>query len=1051
MKSKGKAQPKPQSKASARGPTPIGTSGSLPAGFVVAASGPSPSREFSQITSASLEPWSDPPPLTDAPSRPSTTTVPSGSQKQQQQIQVFEDESNSTIDLGSSGKTPIWKRPVAVPVLGEVQALVVVKIGAAPTAPYSRENVAAQVLRRDVPGATAFQLLASALLAVIDRSPAGIPKPWELIYPKTAGGAPRYNAAGRYEVRLSWLGSWKKVVVDDRLPYDSSSGSMLLLQATSPNELWPAIITKAVLKLMSGRSQQLMHNEMFFVSALTGFVPEQFTSPVPWSALCRLASKDSAQIPVAVAKQPQTPPTTSASVQVRSSVPSDRVCPIVSAEAVAGVRSVKLLAWQKPVPPVEQGDASPVSREVVLPEAEFWAQYNLHSYLQTSHLGNSKSLEMDPQKASVPHALFFNNDAPSQLIACAFLTPSNAMLAKYQSKPVAPHEVSGSWALEAIEWDSPLSSSKVQLTVRGMTMAAGVLTVPPGPRVLAIRSDCLWTSRLQLMSESDFSVGEQQQIISEKLGIVTTTLDGTFKAQEPGTWAVWFRYAMTVKASMTVTARLQVADETAKQFAKIRLINNDTSEESEAFANSILPARLVPNAAGYTLYGDCKCPSAKPQSGLFQVIVSCSSPEFTIEPEPNKHIHEHEEVSAPDRSAVLFKHTLRPAAATSGSIHLSVAHLVASGQCSWIPRIRLQLLDRGEVVIERQGLSSVTIPVAKFHRTAKEEDHKYAIQATLEEGPTVPAIHTPATVDQPEPSSGQGPATAKRQHPRAASRTRPGSTMSVTPQAKPGEELLQQQAPQSQPTPAAAQPVTLVAQPVPQVQAQAQAQAHQQFAWRLRIYSGMPIEGRKDTEKEEKLAEIKAKWDQGAGAGRSQRAAAARERWLEQQLRGATTKPLREIGMASAEVTSNEELAKSTAELQESLVAHNGRIEEMVAAKEREKETTLRLRDEFDRDFRKRQADVAAWAASQLEWRTAFNKARQEAAAAAAAIARQQELEAKKREQELAEQLQLQQQQQQQQQQAQAASQAEATQEQQKAVEAPKAPVGRGRRSRPAK
>ena len=49
-------------------------------------------------------------------------------------------------------------------------------------------------------------------------------------------------------VRVFWAGEWRKVVVDDRLPFDAASGR-LFPGSEAPNELWPALMYKAWLQL----------------------------------------------------------------------------------------------------------------------------------------------------------------------------------------------------------------------------------------------------------------------------------------------------------------------------------------------------------------------------------------------------------------------------------------------------------------------------------------------------------------------------------------------------------------------------------------------------------------------------------------------------------------------------------------------------------------------------------------------------------------------------------------------------------------------------------
>ena len=101
-------------------------------------------------------------------------------------------------------------------------------------------------------------------------------RPWSLIYPKSKEGDAVYNPAGKYVVKLYWLGQWRKVTVDDLLPVDAS-GNLLLVQSPIRGELWPLILTKAVLKVA-----QLTYETMYdvpeygdadVVQMITGWTP----------------------------------------------------------------------------------------------------------------------------------------------------------------------------------------------------------------------------------------------------------------------------------------------------------------------------------------------------------------------------------------------------------------------------------------------------------------------------------------------------------------------------------------------------------------------------------------------------------------------------------------------------------------------------------------------------------------------------------------------------------------------------------------------------------
>ncbi|KAI3388376.1 hypothetical protein SNEBB_003736 [Seison nebaliae] len=85
--------------------------------------------------------------------------------------------------------------------------------------------------------------------------------PWDVIYNPgekrapvrtsiTSYGTIPLNSKGKYAVKLYFMGAWRKILVDTLVPLDEQ-GRSLLPESSIRNEIWPLILFKAILKILS--------------------------------------------------------------------------------------------------------------------------------------------------------------------------------------------------------------------------------------------------------------------------------------------------------------------------------------------------------------------------------------------------------------------------------------------------------------------------------------------------------------------------------------------------------------------------------------------------------------------------------------------------------------------------------------------------------------------------------------------------------------------------------------------------------------------------------
>jgi len=82
------------------------------------------------------------------------------------------------------------------------------------------------------------------------------------------------SETGRYTVRLNFNGTFRKVVIDDRLPVSKTSHILHVVDRNNPTLLWPALIEKAYMKVCGGYDFP-GSNSATDLWTMIGWIPEQ--------------------------------------------------------------------------------------------------------------------------------------------------------------------------------------------------------------------------------------------------------------------------------------------------------------------------------------------------------------------------------------------------------------------------------------------------------------------------------------------------------------------------------------------------------------------------------------------------------------------------------------------------------------------------------------------------------------------------------------------------------------------------------------------------------
>ncbi|XP_017669267.1 PREDICTED: androglobin isoform X5 [Lepidothrix coronata] len=192
------------------------------------------------------------------------------------QISQFFDDPEGKIKLPASLKVHSWKRPQE---FITKQVPVVVQNETSFDLVSANEHIFCSELMRWIVSEIYAVWRIYNEKSLTSEIPTLFWKPWEHIYAlckATKEHMPLYNKFGKYVLKLYWMGCWRKIIVDDTMPFSEEEN--LLLPATAcQNELWPMLLSKALIKVANTSIHETGKRELeefTVLHTLTGWIPE---------------------------------------------------------------------------------------------------------------------------------------------------------------------------------------------------------------------------------------------------------------------------------------------------------------------------------------------------------------------------------------------------------------------------------------------------------------------------------------------------------------------------------------------------------------------------------------------------------------------------------------------------------------------------------------------------------------------------------------------------------------------------------------------------------
>ncbi|KAJ3209813.1 hypothetical protein HDU82_000053 [Entophlyctis luteolus] len=381
--------------------------------------------------------------------------------------------------------------------------------------------------------------------------------PWENLYPKSKDGLPMYNASGRYAVKLFWLGCWRKVIVDDRIPVDDLNRPLLVFSPTA-QEIWPVLITKAILKVASASYRYTSlsvpitnnislakmrstceHGDFDVFHCLKGWLPERiklYDREERINALWNVLNDMNLRNPQSFPNPPKptiwgsTPASGAASTTTAKGVPASTVpSTIVNAGATATIERISS----------PSGKSGPYTivlayRDGESPESSEKA--DLATIPFPFRICDVKDGSTGVQQSQVYMKSYFSLCISGSKDSGA----ENTVLDDMANFSLSLHEFVKTYRYIMIYHNQ--GSFKIAKSVQNivdMTKPIDATRIPPllcRNSALQFTVDCTTSYNLSFWSRDDFLLEDEAKYLSERLSLAVRDIDETFPAQSAGSW-----------------------------------------------------------------------------------------------------------------------------------------------------------------------------------------------------------------------------------------------------------------------------------------------------------------------------------------------------------------------------------------------------------------------------------------------------------------------------------------------------------------------------------